>query len=137
MRNNIDMKSAAPLANKYFDNASVMDNHFCTRDEFFLDALGTNELTSFFYDCIDQSLSIRIMTYLKVNIPIIVILLKMELFKFTLNVIQFIVTMFAKYVDLPKDLLLLYIIWIQLVNTDSGLFSLSIFWTLASSNYLS
>ena len=125
-------KRATDVANKYYNSASNFNHLYYTKDELVMNILGTSELAVFLYDCIDNSLANRTVTYIEDHIAVFSVL-KMLRIDAVFDIIQCIWSLFSRYVDLPKDILLLYIIWIQLVNSDTGSFSISIFWACASS----
>ena len=133
LKRDIDYKKATMLATKYYENTALLKNMLCPRDEYFMKYLGTNKITSFYYDNIDGAISIRIVHFSYSYLPSLIKLWKKFNAHATRDILLCIIALTLRYSDLPKDILLLYIIWIQLVSTDSGMFSISIFWTLALS----
>ena len=132
-KKNLDFKNAAMLATTYYENATLPNNGVCPKDEHFMMYLGTNKLSAFFYDCVDGAISVRVISFLNNHLPIIFQLRKKFYVEVIKEISECIMSLTLRYSDLPKDILLLYIIWIQLVSTHSGMFSMSIFWILAVS----
>ena len=102
-------------------------------DENFMAVLGTNQLSAFFYDCVDQSIMIRIGIFLQSQMPRLLQTITGLYFRNAWEVIQCIVSMSIRYSDLPKDILFLYIIWLRLENYGPRSFPIAIFWILLSS----
>ena len=127
-KRNFEFDKAILFARTIYEGASI------PKDQWFMDNLGTNELTAFFYDCIDKSISIKIVMFLQSFRGLV------ELFNALLGIhvdilsdcLQCLGSLTARYSDLPKDILLLQIIWIQMLSTDTGLFSISIFLSLGA-----
>ena len=132
-KHSIDYKKARIFARKYYDNFAVLNNRLCPKDEYFMKYLGTNKLSEFFYDCIDGAISVRIICFFDETAQTFSQQIKKYRFDILWKSCLCVISLALKYSDLPKDCLLLYIIWIQLVTTDSGMFSISVFWTLSSS----
>ena len=132
-KHSIDYQKARTLARKYYDNAAILNNRMCPKDEYFMKYMGTNKLSELFYDCIDGSISVRVISFFNGTMPTLFQMWKKWKFDTLRNICECIISLTLKYSDLPKDCLLLYIIWIQLVTTDTGKFSLSIFCILSIS----
>ena len=131
-KNSFYYKKATALARKYYENAAIFMNIECPKDEYFMKFMGTHEISEYFYDCVDGAISVRIALFLWETMPSLFRLWRQLRIDTCYKTCECILSLTLKYSDLPKDGLLLYIIWIQLVATDTGMFSLCIFWTLAS-----
>ena len=126
---NFDYKNSTKLADEYYKEGSKRDNV----DKHIMHSFGTNELTAFFYDCIDRSITIRFGSLVQHTLPKLLNILKEWKFQEISAVIQCIINLSIRYSDLPKDILFLYLVWIQLGNYSTGSFPMVIFWILLSS----
>ena len=102
-------------------------------DEKLMHDLGTNELTVFFYDCVDQSMSITVGSFLQIKTPMLFLIITKFYLQNVKEIVNCVFSMSIKYSDLPKDILFLYIIWNQLGNYSFNSFPMVIFWILLSS----
>ena len=132
-KSNLEIEKSSLFARKVYEDASI-PNGYWSKDHWFMDTLGTNKLTAFFYDCIDKSISIRILMFFQRYESLVTFIKALERLHVDIlsHCLQCLGSLTVRYSDLPKDILLLQIIWIQLLSTDTGLFSISIFWSLAS-----
>ena len=126
----LDYKNSIKLSDEFFLETLLESNNV---DKHFLHILDTNELTSFFYDCIDRSIMIRFGSTVQRNLPKLLQFWEEWKFGYTFKVIQCIVVLSIRYSDLPKDILFLTLVWMQLGNYSGGSFPMVIFWTLCSS----
>ena len=124
---NLDFKSAIDLAEKYYNE---MKSTADSVDEYFMGVLGTNELTVFFYDCVDKSIMMKIGSFFQRNMPILLHIITKFYLQEIWKVIKCILSMSIRYSDLPKDILFIYIVWLQLGNYDINSFPIAIFWIL-------
>ena len=127
---NLDFKNAIQLADKYFSESSLEHDDV---DIHFMHSLGTNELTAFFYDCIDRSITIKIGSYLQRNFPKLLQEWVKWKFQDIFDVIQCIASLSIRYSDLPKDIVFLNLVWVQVGNFSPGSFPIVIFWILFAS----
>ena len=103
-----------------------------TVEETLMEEFGTNDITGFYLDCVQGTLTINIVLLLQQCFP------KLKTFwnKFHLELLielgYSIIFLFLRYLDLSKDLLLLYIIWLQLGNYGSLSFPIAVFWIFFS-----
>lgn len=128
-----DYVKAKTIAAKYYEYAASINKMACPNDEYFMRYIGTNKISVFFYDCVNRSVSVKVISFFNNHMPKIFHLWNNHHVSMMRITFKCIITLTLRYSDLPKDLLLLYIIWIQLLATDSGMFSVSIFWTLVFS----
>ena len=125
----LDFEGAVQLVDKYYnENRSIKESV----DEYFMDVLGTNKLTAFYYDCVDSSLLVKIGIFLQRKIPGLFQAIVRYHIQNVWDVIKCVVNISVRYTDLPKDTLLLYMVWIRLGNNDYISFPMSIFWILLS-----
>ena len=122
-----DFTSALQLVNNYNIESTSGIEHV---DEYFMNVLGTNETSVFFYDCVNKSIIIRIGSYFQRNIPRMLLAMTNTYIQNIIIITQQVIIMSVRYSDLPKDVLFLYIIWIRLSSYQSTSFSMVIFWTL-------
>ena len=127
---NLDFNKAIILASKYYRDISLGGND---TDKQLMHILGTNELTAFFYDCVDKSFMIRISLNMHSRMSNLLNAWIKYRFQRISEVIQSIVKLSIRYSDLAKDILFVYIIWLQLGNYSNKSFPKVIFWTLFSS----
>ena len=129
-RYNLDFYRAIELSSKYYNDSKCgIDNV----DRHLMEVLGTNKLTVFFYDCVDQSIMIKAGSFFQTNIPRFFQAITQFYLLSIWEIIKCIVTMTIRYSDLPKDILFLYIIWLRLGNYAITSFPLTIFCILLSS----
>ena len=127
-KSKLDIENARIAAKDYYQIHVIGP-----KDNFFMDNFGTNDLTAFFYDCVNDAFTIRVLHVLQQRIPNIYAICKKILTNIISKVILCVFSLALRYSDLSKDILLLYIIWLQLSNYDYNSFPMTIFWTLLSS----
>ena len=120
-----DMENAKKEAKAYY---SI--NVIGSKDQFFMDVFGTNDLSAFFYDCVNDALSTRVVHALQRRIPNFNRLCRIIHTNSICATFLCVVRIGFRYSDLSKDLLLLHIIWLQLSNYELGSFPMAIFWIL-------
>ena len=129
-KSRLNFEKSIELAGRFYNEKSLaMDGV----DKFFMNGMGTNGQTAFFYDCINMSIVIRIGLYLQLHIPNFLKVWKERKCQDIFEVIKCIASLWIRYSDLPKDILFLYLIWVQLGNHSTGSFPIVIFWTLLTS----
>lgn len=127
----LDMRSAVDIAKEYYHDIEALVAHYKDKDEYLFYVIETNETASFFYDSLNEGLLIKLISRIYPciqwfsNGP--------GLIRFIWEYIVSVVTLCLRYSDVAKDILLLYIIWLQLRNYESGTFPMCMFWILASS----
>ena len=126
-KNKMDIESAILVANSYHKEKTGL-NRGQTVGETLMEDLGTNDLTRFFFDCVEGSLTIKF----GLSFPQLITLWKKFNLGLLIELSNSVITLFLRYLDLSKDLLLLYIIWLQLGNYDSLSFPIAVFWTFFS-----
>ena len=126
-RSNFDIKKAKMVAIDYHKQ-----NVSGGKDEYFMDVFGTNDHTAFFYDCVSEAFSIKIACFIQDFFPNTSILNEWNIQPF-IEVLLCVVRLTLRYSDLSKDLLLLYIMWLQLGNYEFGSFPIVVFSILSSS----
>lgn len=107
------------------------------KDEELMESLGTNELTAFFYDCVNESFSVRCLCVLQPWLQSFFSMWNEWNFHPLCEICLCIMNLSLRYSDLSKDLLLLYIMWLQLGNYEFGSFPMAVFSVLASSIVMS
>ena len=127
----LDIKRTLKTAFEVYNGACQGDNVSTDRDTFFMKVLGTNYLASFFYDCVNRTLLIKIKCIMH-N------LMQHDAFKkWPLDLINLMikstVSLCLRYSDLAKDILFIYIVWLQLGSYAMGSFPIIIFWILVIS----
>ena len=127
---NLDFKGSIQEATKFYqENLKIRsDIH-----KFLFLNLDTTDLTEYFYDCIDGSITMRIGLLLQEQFPKLITVWVRWKMHDIYDIIVSIITISIRYSDLPKDTFFLYLVWIQLGNYSIGSFPNIIFWTLASS----
>ena len=127
-----DTKRALTFANDFYNKTTIGLSHQ-KKDEFIMKCLGTNELCSFFYDLVDYSIFIQVRCFLQKYVPRLPELLQKSCITFIWEFTDCLISMSLRYFDLPKDILVSYIIWLQLSNYDATSFPMGTFWILVSS----
>ena len=130
-RCNSDTQRAVTCANLYYNGTITLSHQ--KRDEYIMKFLGTNEVCSFFYDCVDHGILIKVRCYLQGSIPRLLEAFQNSYITFIREFAECVVSMSLRYFDLPKDILVSYIIWLQLGNYDTTSFPMGTFWILISS----
>ena len=132
-----DIKKTTEMVLDIYDRALEGNPHKHQKDEFFMTVLGTNFTASFFYDCVDGDLSTKIKFHIYTFLPKIYnAWMKWHAGYMTL-LIQGTASLSLRYSDLSKDLLLIYIIWLQLGNYEVGSFPHITFWMLVACTFAS
>lgn len=129
-KSNLDFNSAIELADDYYTKRSIEKDDV---DKHVMKSLGTNELTAFFYDCIDRSIMIRIGSYFQKSIPSLLKAWTKWKLDDIYAVSWCIVALSITYSDLPKDVLFLYLVRVRVGNYGAGSFPIVIFWSLLAS----
>ena len=106
----------------------------CDLDWHMMEVLGTNGLATYFYDCVERSMLVKVLmwVYTKVNKNVLTFLRKLYIGAI-LIVIKGTVSLCLRYSDLSKDLLFLYMIWLQLGQYEDVSFPKAVFIILAIS----
>ena len=103
------------------------------RDHLFLESMGTNELTAFFYDCANQAVMIQIYSCLTKRMSWLFKIMKKEVNLKLVVITGHVTFLVVRYSDFAKDMFLLYIIWVRLGNYEFSSFPMIIFCILALS----
>ena len=120
-----DIESARKEAKAYYTI-----NVIGSRDEFFMDVFGTNDLSAFFYDCVNDALSTKVVHALQRCVPHFNRLCQIIFTNSICATSLCVVRLAFRYSDLSKDLLLLHTIWLQLSNYEHRSFPMAVFWIL-------
>ena len=126
----LDFENSILLVETFYHQSSLGTDHV---DKHLMYIMGTCELTAFFYDCIDISIMIKVGSFLQYYLPQLLQAWGKWKIQDIYEVIQCIISMSIRYTDLPKDILFLYLVWVQLGNYSTGSFPTVIFWTLFTS----
>ena len=132
-KSNNDTSEAIKLAMKFYKTNSLPNKTHYSKDEHLMDILGTDETTYFFYDCVDGAIGVKISLFFHDHISSLHKVCANMHLKTAWNIGLCIASISIRYSDLPKDLLLIYVIWLQLGNYGYGSFPAGLFWTLVSS----
>ena len=130
LKNKLEFRNSIKLVDEFYKEAS---HELDKLDMHLMHSLGTNELTAFFYNCIDRSVMVKFGLFVQQSLPKLLQMSGQWRFKYTLEVIHCIFALSIRYSDLPKDILFLYLIWVRLGNYSAGSFPIVIFWILFSS----
>ena len=106
---------------------------FSENDTYIMNILGTNDLTAYFYDCIERSMAVKVHIWFYNKIPKLFTAMKKLYVGAFIILIKSTVTLCLKYLDLSKDVLFLYILWLQLGQYTIRSFPMAVFYILAIS----
>ena len=127
------IKDAVISAKEHYACAAKLHSKQLVRDEYFMAAMGSNETSAFFYDCATNAITIRVLLAMAKYLPWLFEILRTECAQKISIITEHVIYLMVRYVDLTKDLLLLYIIWIRLGNYDASSFASMTFWILSFS----
>lgn len=127
------MHHAETAAKNYYNTKIPHHQQPLSKDKIFMETMGTNEMTSFFYDCIDEGLEIKIIKWMKGRVPSLLRLLKMMQLKIIISLSSCVIILALRYSDLAKDIFLLHLLFLQLGNYAPGSFPMTIFWIFVCS----
>jgi hypothetical protein len=92
-------------------------------DEYYFKIFGTNELTSYIYDILDNSLSIKIDLFMASKCPkFVATVFATDYFKMATIYVLFIVRIVLHYADFVKDIVLLRKIWTNMLANSTRTF---------------
>ena len=113
----LDFRTSIQVAAKFYHENSQSEKDV---DTFLFHNLDTNDLTVFFYDCIDGSITIRIGSFLQSFVPrLLQAWVKWKLHDIY-EVVKSIVAISLRYADLPKDILFLYFLVMRPYSSGAG-----------------
>ena len=129
----LDIKRRLEIACDVYKGVCQGDIVNSDRDTFIMKVLGTNYLASYFYDCVNLTLLIKIKCIMHNPMKqVFKAFQKWPLHSINL-LIKSTVSLCLRYSDLAKDILLIYIVWLQLGKYAVGSFPMIIFWILVTS----
>ena len=102
-------------------------------DSHIMKLLGTNDISAYFYDCLDISLAVKVHVWLYSKVSILFTILRKIYYGAFIILMKGTVSLCLRYSDLSKDLLFLYMIWLQLGQYEAGSFPKAVFYILAAS----
>ena len=114
-------------------NCIEIATFYSEKDAYIKNILGTNDLSAYFYDCMERSIAVKIHIWLYNKIPKLFIAMRNLYVGALIIIIKSTVTLCLKYLDLTKDILFLYILWLQLGHYTTGSFPMAVFYILAVS----
>ena len=120
--------SGVELATSYF--SKVCDSNLYEKDHQVMRDLGTNKTSAYFYGCVDNSIAVRANVWFNFYFPNLYLMLKSVYFGVVMIILKGTVSLCLKYSDLSKDILFLYMIWLQLGSFKDGSFPKLVFYTL-------
>jgi hypothetical protein len=115
----------AKLIIKQYNKMEITCNQFKTEcvNEYYFEVFGTNELTSYIYDILDNSMSIKINTFTASKFPsCLLVMLTDKYFKMLNMYVRFIVKIILHYADSVKDIVLLRQIWKHMLGNSARTF---------------
>ena len=130
LRSILDIKNATSLADSCYKATYPEDVENCETDAYYLKVFGTNNFSSFFYDCVKRSLVIKVLLQLHYLVPKLHIISRRYYIAEIVLFLEGTISLSLRYSDLTKDILFLHIIWLQLGQYSEGSFPIAIFWTL-------
>ena len=102
-------------------------------DYHIMQVLGTNEISAYLYDCIDGSFLVKVRLWIFTRFHGLLEQMKKCYVGAILIVSKSTVSLCLRYSDMSKDLLFLYMIWLQLGQYEPGSFPMIVFYSLAAS----
>ena len=131
LKNATDIRSCVEIADKYYRNISTgYDNY---QDHHIMMLLGTNDISAYFYDCVNISFLVKVHLGLQSQVPNLFTVLRKIYFGAIIILMKGTASLCLRYSDLSKDLLFVYMIWLQLEQYEDGSFPKSVFYILAAS----
>ena len=127
------IKEAVILVQEHYSGDVKLHSKQLVRDEYFMEAIGTNEMSAFFYDCATNAVTIRVFLVMTKYLHWLFKIMRTVCAQKIIIITQHVIYLMVRYFDLAKDLLLLYIIWIRLGNYEDGSFPAMTFWILSFS----
>ena len=129
-KNNMEVSNAFEVAANYY--SQVCQGTCYENDYLIMILLGTNDLSAYFYDCVDKSLTVKVHTWVYAKFSTLVKLKKM-CFGVIIILLRGTLSLCLRYSDISKDILFLYMIWLQLGQYENGSFPKAVFYILAAS----
>ena len=130
-KSKMDVRKAVELTTDVY--RKILFNSSCVQDWHIMRALDTNDLTAYFYDCKDRSLFVKLNLWLHVKLQRIFTLMRNFYIGAVIIMMKGTVITCLRYSDLCKDLLFLYVLWLQLGQYENDAFPMVVFQILAIS----
>ena len=127
----MDASNAIRVAESYYDQVSLGSCY--EKDCHIMMLYGTNDISAFFFDCVDKSLAVRVHMWLHSKVFTLFTILRMIYFGAFIIMMKGTVSLCLRYSDLSKDLLFLYMIWLQFGQYEDGSFPKAVFYIFAAS----
>jgi uncharacterized membrane protein YecN with MAPEG domain len=121
---NGDIEKARLFTEQYYAMETIC-NHSQTEcaDEYYFMIFGTNESTAYIYDILDNSLSIKIYSFIATKCPkSLLVMCTSKYFKTSYTYVIFIVKIILHYADCVKDIILLRQIWKHMMGNSAKTF---------------
>ena len=116
-KSKLDIENARIAAKDYYQIHVIGP-----KDNFFMDNFGTNDLTAFFYDCVNDAFTIRVLHVLQQRIPNIFAISKKILTNIISKVILCVFSLALRYSDLYPSFIhnmaTIEQLWLQLISND-------------------
>ena len=130
-QSSMDIKNGIRAAKNYC--TKTYGHACCDLDWHMMKVLGTNGLATYFYDCVEGSLLVKVHIWLHIKVNNLYKFMRKLYIGAILIVMKGTVCMCLRYSDLSKDLLFLYMIWLQLGQYAAVSFPKAVFLILALS----
>ena len=130
-KNNMEVSNAMKIVANYYNQDSWSTCY--EKDCHIMILLGTNDISAYFYDCLDISLAVKIHLWFHSKVSILFTILRKIYFGAIMILMKGTVSLCLRYSDLAKDLLFLYMIWLQIGQYEEGSFPKAVFYILATS----
>ena len=130
-KKNMEVANAIEIAAIYY--SQVSGGTCYEKDYNILLSMGTNVISAYFYDCMEISLAIRVHLWFHSKVSILFTIPRKIYFGAIMILMKGTVSLCIRYSDFAKDLLFLYMIWLQLGQYEDGSFPKAVFYILALS----
>ena len=127
-----EVEDAIEVAKSHYGQIAVEAN-IPLVDEYFMETMGTNEMTAFLFDCVSEAFVVKVTKFFSRAFPCLFTMIRRRLFHRCCIIGEHVFYLVVRYFDLAKDMLLVFIVWLQLGNFDTGSFPSITFCVLVAS----